>query len=446
MFGEGSMARFGKPVWGWMFFDWAAQPYFTLLLTFIFAPYFASAVVADEVMAQQYWGWMLTGVGIAIAILAPILGSVADASGSRLNWILGFSILSVAGSASLWWAYPNSDMAIWILVAFGIGLIGVEFTTIFTNAMLPDLGTERDMGIISGSGWAFGYAGGLVSLAIAILLLAENDSGVTLLGTSPILGLDPEAREGTRAVGPLAACWYVAFMIPFFLWVRDGSRKNGGQSLSGLAKTIRTLPRNTSLLAYLGSSMFYRDALNGLFAFGGIYAVGVLDWTIVQIGIFGILSLVFGAAFSWIGGLADGKFGPKPVILTCLTVLTVVCVVILFTSRTMVLGVPVNAGSGAPDILFMICGCVIGAAGGSVQAASRTMMVIQAERERMTEAFGLYALAGKATSFLAPMLIAVVTGISGDQRIGVSPLVFLFLIGIFLLKWVKKGEYGHARN
>ncbi len=431
------MFSFRKTVIGWMFFDWASQPYFTILLTFIFGPYFSSAVIDDPVVAQQYWGWMLSVSGLFIAIMAPALGSLADASKSRAGWIVLFSVLCVAGSASLWFAEPGSAYPVLILVAFAIGLVGTEFATIFTNAVLPDIGARREIGKISGSGWAFGYLGGLVALALALLFLVEQESGKTLGGIDPLFGLDATSREGTRAVGPLTAIWFALFMIPYFLWVP--MRRQGpptGEGLSGLARTIRALPGHPSLLAYLASSMLYRDALNGLFAFGGIYAVGVLGWSLVEVGIFGILGLVSGALFAWLGGFTDQKFGPKPVIVASILVLITVCIIIVTTSREQVILVEITRDSTLPDRVFLICGCIIGAMGGTVQAASRTMMIRQARQERMTEAFGLYALAGKATAFLAPLLIAEATRWTGDQRLGVSPLIALFVFGLVLMYWV----------
>lgn len=433
-----------RRIWGWYFFDWANQPFNTLLLTFIFAPYFASAVAPDPVTGQQWWGWMLAATGITIAVLAPVLGAVADSAGRKRPWIVLWSAFYIAGSFALWWAVPGMD-AVWIvLLAFGIGMIGLEFGIIFTNALLPSLGKREELGQISGTGWAFGYAGGVLSLAIMLLFLAENEAGRTLIGWQPALGLDPAAREGTRAVGPFSAVWYLVFVIPFFLWVSEPPRAvvapRAGVVRKGLAdmlRTLRGLPRHPSLLAYLGSSMLYRDALNGIYAFGGIYAAGVLGWTITMIGLFGITAAVTGAVFCLLGGQADRRFGPKPVIVVAILGLIAVCLVVVTTDRGMVLLFPVADGSTLPDITFFVCGGVIGAAGGVLQAASRTMMVRQANPARMTEAFGLYALSGKATSFLAPASVALATQLFENQRLGVTPLIGLFLIGLVLLVWVK---------
>lgn len=436
-----------KAIWGWMAYDWAAQPYHTLLITFIFAPYFTSSVVGDGVAGQTQWATMMFITGLIVAICSPFLGATADSIGPRKPWMAVFSIMFVLGAAFLWYATPGMESTTFILVAFGIGFMGLTFSEVFANAMLPDLTSKDEIGKLSGSGFAFGYAGGLIALFVMLLLLAENDKGVTLIGIKPILGLDPELREGTRSVGPMVAIWFMVFMIPFFLLVPETKRKPAvedavSNSVKQLWATIKSLPSDISLLSYLGSSMFYRDALNGLYAFGGIYAANVLGWSIVQIGIFGILALSSAALFSWIGGFVDRAIGPKKVIIISIFVLTIVCTLIVGTSRETFFSAPLSEVSTLPDRLFMICGALIGAAGGTLQAASRTMMVYQANKERMTEAFGLYALSGRATAFLAPGLVGLFTDLTQSQRLGILPIIVLFLIGLVLLVWVEpKEEY-----
>ncbi len=432
-----------KRIWGWYFFDFASQPYNTLLLTFIFAPYMAD-IMGDGSAAQSVWGYGIAAAGIIIAIASPLLGAVADRTGGRMRFIMLFSIMYVVGAAALWYAVPGHLNVWFIMLMFGIGLIGMEFATSFTNAMMPDLVDEKDLGSVSGSGFSFGYIGGFITLLIMLLLLDDGSNGKTLLGNPPLFGLDPDTREGTRSVGPLSAIWYIIFMIPFFLWVRETPQPGAvpigvalREAIPDLTRTLRTLPARPSFTAYLASSMFYRDALNGMYTFGGIYAAGVLGWETRDIGIFGILAIISGIIFAWLGGKADVRFGPKPVIMATVLVLTCTALAVVSISRDAVLGLQVAADSRLPDYAFYIVGILIGAAGGVLQAASRTMMVHQADPARMTEAFGLFALTGKATSFLAPLLIAITTQISGSQSIGVAPLIGLFLIGFVLLFWVK---------
>ncbi|MFN3643092.1 MAG: MFS transporter [Gemmobacter sp.] len=432
-----------RRIWGWYFFDFASQPYNTLLLTFIFGPYVVS-VVGDGSAAQAIWGYGIGAAGFLIALSAPLLGAVADRAGGRMPFIWLFSLMYVIGAWGIWYSAPD-DFNVWfVMLMFGIGLIGMEFATIFTNAMLPGLGAKDEIGRISGSGWAFGYVGGVLALILMLTLLAEGGSGKTLIGIDPLFGLDAAAREGTRSVGPFTAIWYAVFMIPFFLWVREPRDPNAvgiGAAVRGawpeLKATLRDLPRQRSLFAYLGSSMFYRDALNGMYVFGGIYAAGVLGWSVTEVGIFGILAAITGAVFCWIGGRADSRFGPRPVIAVCVLALAGIALAVVFVSREAVFGMAVPATSRLPDIAFYILGAGIGAAGGALQSSSRSMMVRQSHPAKMTESFGLYALAGKATSFVAPLSIGIVSDVTGSQQLGITPLIALFLIGLVLLFWVK---------
>ena len=443
-----------KGIWGWMAFDWATQPFHTLILTFIFAPYFTGSVATDPVTGQAQWGYAAAVAGIAIALLSPVLGAVADATGPRKPWILVLSILAVIGSVMLWWAYPGGDStAVWMaLIGFVIAMLGFEFAAVFNNAMMPTLVPRAELGRLSGTAWGIGYIAGHLTLLIVLLFMATNSEGRTLIGIEPLFGLDPQAREGERMTGPLTAIWFAVFVLPMFLFTPDVPRKvrvAGAvrKGISELSATIRRLPANRSLFAFLGSSMFYRDALNGLYTFGGIYAVGVLGWSIVQIGVFGILANITGIFGAILGGRLDQRYGPKFVVTISVVLLMLASLTAITTGKNEILFMSLSGDgiSNLPDIVFYICGALIGAAGGSLQAASRTLMVDQAEPGRMTEGFGLYALSGKATSFLAPALIALFTDISGSQRIGVMPIVGLFLIALLLLPLVKEARRETAR-
>ncbi|MDQ2066501.1 MFS transporter [Xinfangfangia sp. CPCC 101601] len=448
-----------KRIWGWYFFDWASQPYNTLLLTFVFGPYFTEIAMgyyfgqgldpdAAAAAAQSFWGWGIAGSSVVIAILAPILGAMADSTGRRMVWIWIFSALYVLGAWALWWVAPGGDIGVlyWAVICFGLGFIGMEFATIFTNALMPSLSDHEDLGAISGSGFAFGYLGGLAALVVMLGLFVPNpENGLTYLGLNPLLGEDAETQIGTRVVGPFTAIWYMVFMVPFFLWVKEPKTQAAGisvkKAVGQVKEMLASLRYRNSLVAYLGSSLLYRDALNALYAFGGVYAKGVLGWSIGQIGIFGLVGAASAVFASWLGGKADRRYGPKPVIALSIVVLIAICLLIVGMTREQIWGFALDPAGSASDQILFVCGALIGAAGGSLQASSRTMMVRHTTPERATEAFGLFALSGKVSSFVAPVLIALVTAISGSQRIGISPLIALFLIGLILLIWVNpKGE------
>ena len=160
---------------GWVLFDWAAQPFFTLIITFVYAPFFASAIAADPVQGQAMWGFATAAAGLVIAFCSPVLGAIADAGGRRKPWIATFGLLIVVGSALLWYGRPGAPETIpLVLAAYVIGTIGIEFATVFNNAMMPSLVPPEQVGRLSGTGWATGYIGGLISLVIVLGFLAGN--------------------------------------------------------------------------------------------------------------------------------------------------------------------------------------------------------------------------------------------------------------------------------
>ena len=448
------MAANKKRIWGWMAFDWASQPFYTLGLTFIFGPYFAAVAAeyylgtgleegAAKAQAQSVWSAGQTVAGLFIAFTAPFLGAFADNSGRKVPWIAFFSAIYVIAACMLWGLTPDGANLFLMLIIFYVGFVAAESALNFVNAILPSLGNEQEIGRISGSGAAFGYWGGVIALFIMLLLLAESEEGVTLLGNAPLLGLDPDLREGTRSVGPFIAIWYAIFIIPFFLWVRDDPKATGKSTkirrvAVSLMNTLRSVFHRKSLFHFLMGSMCYRDALNALYAFGGVYAALVLDWQTIQIGVFGIIAAIAAAITTWLAGLADQRFGPKPVIITMVWTLLAVSVVIVGMSREQLFGIPLAEGSQLPDIIFYTCGIFIGGAGGAVYSASRSMMVRHTHPDRPAEAFGLFALSGKATAFLAPALITLFTYLTGNTQLGFLPVIFLFLLGLFLLRWVNK--------
>lgn len=441
-----------KRIWGWYFFDWASQPYHTLLVTFIFGPFFA--VVASQyflgtgleeeaakAQAQIVWSQTMTITGLIIGFGAPFLGAMADISGKRTFWVALFSLMYFVGAWCLWFTDPAGSNMWLMLMSFGLGFIGAEYALIFINAQLPSLGTKEEVGKISGSGFAFGYLGGVISLLILLLFFAEQQNGKTLIGLDPLFGLDPEQREGTRAVGPITALWFAVFMIPYFLWVKEnnptGKRGSFGAAIGSVVASLKALRQRGSLAVYLVSSMLYRDGLNGLYSFGGVYAALVLDWGVTEIGTFGIIAAISAASLSWVGGYADRKFGPKPVIIGSIFMLGLVCILIVGMDRTQFFGMPLAEGSTLPDAIFFGCGVLIGGFGGILQSASRSLMVRHTNPDSPTESFGLYGLSGRATAFLAPALIGIVTAATGSARLGVSPIVLLFALGLILLIWVK---------
>jgi UMF1 family MFS transporter len=436
---------------GWMLFDWAAQPYFTLITTFIFAPYFANTVAADPASGQAMWGFAVAAAGFVIALLSPVLGAIADAAGRRKPWIAAFGFLLVVGTTLMWFGKPgNPAIVLPLLSAYAIATIGVEFATVFNNAMMPTLVPPERIGRLSGTGWAIGYIGGIVSLVIVLGFLEANPgTGRTLLGLTPLFGLDPATYEGTRISGPLTAVWFVVFVLPMFLFTPDQPPKRPvseavGEGLRELRQSLVALPANRLLLTFLIANMIYMDGLLSLFTFGGIYAAGIFGWGTFQIGMFGLIIAVFGTFGAWLGGKLDDRLGPKAVIAGSLVMLLIALITILLIDRDSILFVkvapPVPGGplfGGVAEKAYILVGVFIGIAAGPLQAASRTLLIRLAPADRITQHFGLFALTGKVTSFIGPLLVATITAATMDQKSGMVVLLSFFLIGLALLLRVR---------
>ncbi len=207
----------------WIFFAWAAEPFFTLITTFVFAPYFATHVASDPASGQSLWGFATAAAGLIIALMSPVLGAIADASGRRKPWIAAFGAMLVVGASLMWFGKPGDVSVIPpLLIAYGIATVGVEFATVFNNSMMPTLVPPDRIGRLSGTGWAIGYVGGILSLILVLgFLAASPETGRTLFGFSPLFGLDPVTHQGDRITGPLTAIWFVVFVLPMFLLTPD---------------------------------------------------------------------------------------------------------------------------------------------------------------------------------------------------------------------------------
>jgi UMF1 family MFS transporter len=186
--------------------------------------------------------------------------------------------------------------------------------------------------------------------------------------------------------------------------------------------------------------MIYTDGLASLYAFGGIYAAGTFGWNTIQIGTFGIILAIAGTFGGWIGGKLDDWRGPKTVIGGSMIILLTAVVAILLVDKDSVLFVrvapPIPGGAlfaSAAERAYLVLGCMIGAVGAPLQAASRTLLIRMAPKDRITQYFGLFALTGKVTSFIGPLLISIITAATVSQKAGMAVLVVFFATGLALL-------------
>ena len=418
-----------RALWSWALYDWANSAFFTIILTFVFAQYFSVSVIQDEVAGTRAWGNIVGIAWVVIAILAPILGAIADQSGRRKPWLISFTLLCVVSSAMLWTVTPDQSQfwtaALWV----GLGTLGAEFAFIFYNSMLPDLARPERTGRWSGWAWGLGYVGGIASLVVALYGFIEAD------GT--LFNLDRDAAEHVRATFVLVAVWYLVFALPAFFFIPD--RPSTGLSLgaatrAGLAQlkqSIAHVRQYRDIVRFLIARMLYTDGLATIFTFGGVYAAGTFNMSPTEVLQFAIaLNVTAGLGalgFAWI----DDALGGRNTILLSLVGLGCSAFAILVVD-----------GATA----FWIWGMILGIFVGPLQSASRSHLARVAPPHLQTQMFGLFAFSGKATAFAGPLLVGWVTSVTDSQRWGMSTILLFLLIGFVLMLKVPATEARKAED
>ena len=411
---------------GWCSYDWANSAFAAIIVTFVFPTYFSQLVAGPGSAGAEDWGLALGVSGVVVALSAPFVGAVADRSGRLKPWLGVLTVAAALFTAGLWFVRPLEADILRALVLVALANVAVELATVFYNALLPRLAPAHLIGRISGWGWAAGYAGGLAALVLCLTLLIKANP--------PPAFLDIATAEPVRATAVLTALWLLVFSLPLFLFVSE-PRASGmpiGRALAGgwaeLKSTLRHAWADPVLLRFLIARMLYVDGLAALFAFGGIFAAQRFEFRLDEVLMLGILLNVTGAvgaaAFGWI----DDRIGSKPTILTALAGL-------------------IGLGAAALVIddktLFWVVAGALGLFVGPAQSASRSLMARLAPAGLEAEMFGLFALSGKATAFMAPFAFATATAMAGDIRAGMATII-AFLAAGFAVLWPLKAPASRA--
>ncbi|RWL18402.1 MAG: MFS transporter [Mesorhizobium sp.] len=435
-----------RGIWGWMLFDWAAQPFFTVITTFIFGPYFVSRMASDPETGQAAWGYGIAAAGLAIAVLSPILGSVADQTGPRKPWIALFAAIKITSLCLLWFAAPGSNLFL-VVLFFSLASVAAEFSTVFNDSLMPRLVPKSEIGRISNMAWGLGYLGGMIALIVVVAFMASSpETGKTIVGLDPILGLDPKLGEDARATGPLTAAWYLLFILPMFLFTPDAAKgiplgPAVREGLSELKSTLGEIRKRSGIFRFLVARMIYQDGVNALLALGGAFAAAMFHWSITEIGLFGIILNVVAIVGCLVAARLDVALGSKTIVMISLVLLSIATIGIVSTGpgytlfgAWMMPGADSGGLFGTPaEKAYIFFGLLIGLAFGPVQASSRSYMARSVTAAESGRYFGIYALAGRATSFAAPFMVATITLASGSSRLGMAAIVLFFGVGLAIL-------------
>ena len=423
----------------WALYEWAQQPYWALIATFIFTPYFAAGFVGDAARGQSLLGYAGAVSGLLIAVFSPLVGASVDARRNPRIWLVGLAIPFVLASSALWLATPGDASRILpVLICLVVAGVSAELSGSVMNALLPLVAKPGQVGRLSGTAWALAYVGALISLFIVLLCFS--------LPQVPMLGLSKAMHEPDRIVGPLVAVWFLLFCWPLMVVAPKPPESVGKKPLSELLATIRSLPRRPWMLRFLIGRMLIGDGISSFIAFGGVLAAGMFGWTTTQLGLYAIALSIAAGIGTFIGGRVDQKLGSKATVLIAASVVLFGAFGVGCVGRDSLFFVlhvaPPTAGGGVfaslPERVFLGFSLFVGLTFGPAQASLRAWMAQLAPAGESGRWFGLYALSGKATAFMAPLIIAVGTRWIGDQRIAVAVSALFMIAGAVVLARVPR--------
>jgi UMF1 family MFS transporter len=415
-----------RGTFAWALWDWAEQPYPTIMQTFIFPVYLATAVAGSEELADRQLGITIIIAGLVLALIAPVLGRRSDDNGRRKYWLMFNTYLLVGIMIASFFVKPSPEFLLLGLVLYGAGSVIQEAALINYYAMLKSVTTEKNIGRVSGYAWALGYAGGIVLLVLSLV-------GFYLTET-PWFGIGKEEAVNLRSIFLFSAVWTLVFSIPLLLRVPEIPKKANARketivqsykSIWGQLKSLRAQAPET--LKFLISSAIYRDGLAGVFTFGAVLGSLAFGFTQTEIIIFGIAANIVSGLGAVIGGRLDDVFGSRTIIIASLVGLIIAGSSVFFFYDYGV-------------ITYWIGGLALCLFVGPAQASSRTFVSRFTPAGREGEVFGLYQLTGRAVSFMSGTMwtlsITVAAIFLGDGKHtiwGIWGLMIILIVGLFLL-------------
>lgn len=442
--------RIDRGALGWALYEGARNPWVIVCIIYVFAPYVATTVIGDPVEGQAQIADLNKWSGLIAAFVAPILGAAADRAGGRKLPLAIVTAIMATAMTLCWFVAPGPMAWTWFpLLLVVSGLFGLNEA--LHNSMLPGATTPRLLPHVSGLGLALGNAAGLLILVFTLVFLAfPGHVNWSFIPAAPAFGLDPKAFEPQRIVPVICGVWFALFAIPLMLWTPDTQRgEPWGQAIrNGVGAVISTLRKLKSLGSvgrFLIARMLYADAKTAILVIGGVYVSGVMHWGLIEMTIYGIVLSTLAVLGGFVGGWLDDAVGPKRAIMieigmTCAALILQVSInreMIFFQPMAPVKVWDVPYFATLQELTLLAVVCVLAVFITAAYASSRTLMTRLSPPAMVGELFGLYALAGTATSWLGPLLVSAVTRTTQSQQIGFVSLAVLLIAGLVVLTGVR---------
>ena len=436
-----SPRRLRPPVVPFALWDGGMSAFSSVILTFVFATYVASGVASEGAVgeeaitaAQAHGSQVLTtwqSIGaVAVALLAPLLGNLADSGGARNALLRITTLATVATVALMPLVRLDSDYLTLGAVLIALAVVFSELAGVFVNSVLPEISTPENRGRISGTAWAVGYWGSIVCLGLVLVLFVMPGTGM--------LGITGEDGWNYRAIPLFVALWILLGTLPLMLRAprhpatAPGERWSPWQGYASIIRRVlRAVKEEPVMLQYLVASAIYRDGLGAVFSIAGVLAANAYGFGAVEIIVFGIAANLVAGVGVFLGGRVDDRVGPRPVIIAgCAGIIVLGLVVLAFE----------------PTIVFWVAGLAICLFVGPVQSASRNLLTRLSLPGRETENFGLYATTGRALGFLGTAAFAATVALSGETRTGILGIVIVMALGLLAFLPIRLGAAGRAAS
>ena len=411
----------------WYFYDFGNSSYASIVLLAVFSTYFKNVVVGGGAEGTRLWGLSVGIAAAIVAVISPLLGTVADFTKGKKKLLFIFTMVSVVFTALLFFV-RKGDVFTGILF-FTIAEIGYRASQVFYDALLADVSTPETIGEVSGRGWAIGMLGGIIALLIVLVPIQMVENFLV-----PISFL-------------IAAGLYLVSSIPTFLWVEETQETNGtpagetalSHAVKNLAKTFRDAKSYGEFIKYMISYLIYNDGIMMLMDFAAIMGATLFGLNQIQLIILVVILQVTGAAGALLfGKIADKQSGKEAVLVSLL-----------------LLAVDIAALFFIPSIeWFFVVGGIAGFALSGAQAVSRSIVVQLAPVEKITEFNGFLSTAGRTSTFIGPFVFSALSFRMNNWYLnhgyaaaeaerngmmwGISAIIAFLVIGGLLLLLVKR--------